>query len=451
MNQLTLAGARPPLVRLTAPVLVGDLHIDKPLPELNASGHYQGARLLVWLHDLPIGEVMFELRQEPLTAGDLATNVWPLMREEIASHYAADGLPAPTGLGPDGLRTNSEPPCADRRRVPSDGPFVTVAIATRNRTEGLLRTLDAVARLDYRSFEVVVADSAPSDELTKAALANSDRWPFPLHYVRVQRPGLAVAHNAALDQATGEIVAFIDDDVEVDRHWLAALVRAFTDFGATCVTGLILPAELETAAQLLVERSGGFARGYARRIYELRKPEPDPLFPFTAGRFGSGANMAFRRDWLKSHEGFDPATGIGSPARGGDDLLAFLTVLTDGQALVYEPTAVVRHWHRREYEGMRRQAFNYGIGFGAYVTAAVAAKPKRLPTMVRRFVPGVRYFLNPRSAKNVNRETGFPRELIWLERIGVLLGPAAYARSRWLSAATQREERTRVVARSSDA
>ncbi|MGB6454241.1 MAG: glycosyltransferase family 2 protein [Streptosporangiaceae bacterium] len=436
------------MASLTPPVLVGDLRIDEPLPDLNRSGRFESARLLIWLHDLPIGEAAFELRRRPLTAEEVAATVWPKIRDMVCGHCEDDGLPAPDILAQEGLDKPSRPPCARRLTAPEDGPHVTVAIATRHRTEGLLRCLDSVTRLDYPSFEVVIVDSAPTDDRTEAALAKSKPWPFPLRYVRVSRPGVAIAHNAALDNATGDILAITDDDVEVDRHWLSVLVRAFVDFDAACVNGLILPAELETVAQLLIERSGGFARGFTPHVYELDKPEPDPLFPFTAGRFGSGANMAFRTDWLRSQSGFDPATGTGSPARGGHDILAYLKVITGGRTLVYEPAAVVRHWHRREYEGMRRQAFNYGVGLGAYVAAAVAAKPTLLPRMIARTVPAARYFLSPRSAKNENREEGFPREIIWLERIGLLLGPAAYASSRLRLAAHQRAERSTTAARS---
>jgi glycosyltransferase involved in cell wall biosynthesis len=437
-------------IGMTAPVLVGDLHLDRPLPDLNGSGRFESARLLVWLHDLPIGEVAFELRQ-PLMAADLPATIWPLIRERVLSHCADDGLPPPGGLLQDGLSKPSRPPCADRLSAPADSPHVSVVIATRHRTESLLRCLDSVTRLDYPSFEVIVVDSAPSDDQTEVALASREPWPFPLHYVRVARPGVAIAHNAALAKATGDILAITDDDVEVDPHWLSVLARTFVDFDATCVNGLILPAELETGAQLLIERSGGFARGFARRVFELDKPESDPLFPFTAGRFGSGANMAFRTDWLRSHRGFDAATGTGSPARGGHDILAFLTVITDGHILIYDPAAVVRHWHRREYEGMRRQAFNYGMGLGAYVAAALAAKPEMLPRMIRRSLAAARYFVSPRSAKNENREQGFPRELIWLERIGLLLGPPAYVLSRLRLAASRRAGLSTTVARPTDA
>jgi hypothetical protein len=198
----------------------------------------------------------------------------------------------------------------------------------------------------------------------------------------------------------------------------------------SCVTGLILPAELETRAQVLVEEAGGYARGFARRSFTAGMADAGPLFPFTAGRFGSGANMAFRTSWLTTRGGFDAATGAGTPAKGGDDLTAFLQVITDGGTLVYEPTAILRHWHRRDYEGMRRQAYGYGVGLGAYLTASVRAHPALLAAMVRRAVPAVRHLVNPDSARNSHRGESFPRELIWRERAGLLTGPVAYAVSR---------------------
>jgi len=91
----------------------------------------------------------------------------------------------------------------------------------------------------------------------------------------------------------------------------------------------------------------------------------------------------------------------------------------------------VRHWHRRDYEGMRRQAFGYGVGLGAYLTASVAARPGLLWAMLRRAVPAARHLLAAGSVKNAGRDESFPGELVWRERAGVIVGPFAYAVSRW--------------------
>lgn len=418
------------MITLDAPVLVGDLHLDLPLPDLNGEGRYQGARLLVRLHGRPLGEVALPLQRRVLAAGELAASVWPQIGELVREHCAEDGIAPPAALTAAGLLRSGPVRCASGP-APQGTPPVTVVIATRERTPSLLRCLDSLSLLKYPSFDVVVADSAPSTETTAEALRPGTRWPFPLRYVRARWPGLAVAHNVSLPAVTGEIVAFTDDDVEVDPDWLTALVRAFQDTGATCATGVILPAELETPAQLLVERAGGYARGFTRRVFRYGMPDPGPLFPFAAGRFGSGANMAFRTSWLLAAGGFDPATGAGTPARGGDDLAAFLSVVAAGQVLVYEPAAIVRHWHRPGYDAMRRQAYGYGVGLGAYLTASVCARPLLLGAMLRRTLPAARHLLSEASEKNAGRSASFPRDLVWRERAGVLAGPFAYAVSRW--------------------
>jgi glycosyltransferase involved in cell wall biosynthesis len=376
-----------------------------------------------------VGEVELPLAGRPLPAAELAGRVWPLISDRVGEHCTADAIARPALLTANGFARPDPPPCAGR--LASASPHISVVVATRDRTESLLRCLRSLSRLDYPAFDVVVVDSAPSSDATVVALSRADSWPFPLRYLRAPRPGLAVAHNQALRAVTGEIVAFTDDDVEVGRSWLAALAAAFAEPPVDCVTGLILPAELETGAQLLVEQAGGFARGFTRRSFRRGMAAPSPLFPFTAGQFGSGANMAFRTRWLLSRGGFDPATGAGSPARGGDDLIAFLRVITDGGTLVYEPAALVRHWHRRDYPGMRAQAFGYGVGLGAYLTSSVCARPALLAGMARRAVPAVRHLLGPGSARNAGRERDFPRELVWRELAGFVTGPFAYAVARW--------------------
>ena len=251
--------------------------------------------------------------------------------------------------------------------------------------------------------------------------------------MREERLGLARAHNRGLMEARGSILAFTDDDVVVDEYWLNMIVDAFHEDPAIgCVTGLIAPMELETVSQGWIESTVGFSKGLTLRRFDPRvHPADDLLFPFAAGRFGSGANMSFRADVLRDIGGFDPALGAGTKAKGGDDLAVFFDVIMQGNVIVYEPAAIVRHAHRPDFESLRRQSFGYGVGLGAYLAHVAAEHPRQALTGLSRLRHAAEHFLAPGSARNERRPNDYPKQLRWRERLGVVVGPWSYARSRY--------------------
>ncbi len=257
------------------------------------------------------------------------------------------------------------------------------------------------------------------------------RW-AGVRYAEGAARGLAAAHNAGLRHVAAPLVAFTDDDVVADERWLERIVAAFEETpGAACVTGRIVPFELVTRAQELLEGYAGYDKGEARRVYDLGPGRPrDPLFPFAAGKLGSGANMSFTRAALDEAGGFDPALGAGTRARGGDDLAAFFEVLQRGHRLVYEPGAVVAHRHARDASVLRRQMYGYGVGLTAYLTKCVLDRPGLLPAALRGLPAAAAHVLRPGSDKNARLPAGFPPELIRAERLGMLAGPFAYLASR---------------------
>jgi hypothetical protein len=76
-----------------------------------------------------------------------------------------------------------------------------------------------------------------------------------IRYVQEPRPGLSVARNTGIRQSKGDIIAFTDDDVTVHPNWIARLQQSFPDPQVMAVTGLVLPAELETEAQFIFEKN----------------------------------------------------------------------------------------------------------------------------------------------------------------------------------------------------
>ena len=243
---------------------------------------------------------------------------------------------------------------ARRNALAENGPHLTVQIATQGPGRvPLRRCLDSLAALRYRSFDVMVVDNAPRSGETRAVVRDWERAhpSIGVRYLQEPVPGAARAHNRALAVAEGSWVVRTDDDVVVDPEWLAAIAEAATSApGVECVTGLILPAEIATPAQELLEQFGGYARGFRRRRVDLGEHCPaDPLFPFTTGRLGSGANIAFdAAPSCAPAAGSTPRSGPARRARGGEDLLAVFDVLTGGGGVVYEPSALVWHWNRRE-------------------------------------------------------------------------------------------------------
>jgi hypothetical protein len=208
-----------------------------------------------------------------------------------------------------------------------------------------------------------------------------------------------------------------------------------------------MPTELQTPAQVALESHGHFSKGFQQRVFDLGSHRPDdPLFPFTAGRLGSGANMSFDRDALHDIGGFDTAIGTGTVARGGDDLAAFFGVIAAGHRLVYQPTALVWHRHRRDLESLANQAYGYGVGLGAYLTSALANHPATISKALYRAPAGLAYAFRSDSPRNAHLQGAWPRNLVWLERRGLAFGPIAYGISRWRTRGTHRSAASRTSA-----
>lgn len=377
------------------------LDLDGPdAADTSPSAHRRG-RVLVRRDGRPVGVV-----DVPLEDGLLA----PAEEEQIRTTFA-------------GVRTAA--PRVDSAELPP----ITVVIATHDRPSDLRRCLESVLGMDHPDFGVVIVDNAPSSDATSVMMARD----FPqVPYVREDVPGLAQAHNRGLDLVSTPLVAFTDDDVVVDPSWASRLASHFAgDPSVGCVTGLIWPAELETQPQALIDAHGRCAKGFSPRRFDLADARPvDPLFPYTAGQMGSGANMAFTVDALEAVGRFDPALGAGSVGRGGDDLAAFFDVVTAGYAVVYEPAAVVHHLYRREYDDLRAQARNYGVGLSAYLTRVASRRPAALLDMVRLAPHGVRHLLQTDKPSDAGTAVS-SHELRRLQLLGMALGPFAYARSRW--------------------
>ncbi len=408
---------------MLAPIKVLDLELSQPLPTLTGLAGYMGFRGIVRLHGVPLGYVDRPIVNGGCSAASLGKAIldqysWAIveqtLRQGLASPFKADTLHIE-----DLLRL--PPP-----QFVGDYPLVTVAVCTRDRPEDIGRCLAALVQLDYPQLDLLVVDNAPATEATKILVES--QYPT-VRYVREPRPGLDWARNRAILAAQGEIIAFTDDDVVVDRLWVKAIAQAFgTDPDVMAVTGLVVPYELETKAQTLFEDYGGFGRGFARKRYQCGAEGRLPPYVLGAGQFGTGANMAYRRVVFAEIGYFDPALDVGTPTHGCGDLEMFIRILRSGYALLYEPAAMIRHRHRRDYPKLRQQIGYNGSLYALWQSIGRSDSRASLSCLMIGLW-WFQYWYLRRLAIALLHRTQFPRDLVIAELFGALRLSHSYGKS----------------------
>lgn len=330
-----------------------EIELSKPLAAIDLTPEEIGVGLIARWHGRLVG---FEMIAAP--AG--STLSVDQLRTLADQRFAARVL---TAKVEDELAASSRPAGAAL-------PSLSIAICTKDRAQRLSRLLSSLEAVRensaFGSVEIVVVDNASVDSTTRDAVERFDG----IRYVFEPKAGLDFARNTALHVATGELIAYLDDDVVVDRNWLQGLAKACRENpGAGGFTGLVLPFRLDTEAQIYFERRGGFGRGFYRN--EFRNTRFDnPLHPVGTGVLGAGCNMAFERELLIRLGGFDEALDTGAPLPGGGDLDIFYRVLRSGRPMIYEPQCAVYHEHRETIAQLRRQYWSWGLGMMAFLVKA---------------------------------------------------------------------------------
>ncbi|NWJ47929.1 MAG: glycosyltransferase [Chloroflexi bacterium] len=303
-------------------------------------------------------------------------------------------------------------------------PHVTVAICTRGRKDSLFRTLESLAKLDYPAdkLEILIVENAPEGEATRRQVEAMTG----VRYTTEPRPGLSWARNRAALEARHEIVAFIDDDVEIDSGWLKAIVHPFAEPSVMCVTGLVAPARQDTPSQELFEAFGGLGKGFMYKHINMAWQRTATFFPLGTGNFGAGANMAFRTAVIKELGGFDVAFGNGVPNNGHNDNELFYRLIRAGYGLVYNPDALVWHYHREDMKSLYYQINGYGHGTASFLLKTfISDPPMRRDTLVFWLY----YRLLNAHLLKVLKARGLERKMRLVYFQGFLTGPFKYYQS----------------------
>jgi len=426
--------------RLSTGVVV-ECEVSTGVPGIGAVAGGGHALVLVRVFDEPIGMVSLKVPATGLTPGELAQDIVDHLEPALHDRLVQCGVSWAGRLPTGGLHPLCTPYfVATRERVMRDGPRITVAVCTRDRTEDLARLLESLRNQEYPRLAILVVDNAPSDDRTRR-LVDGLTSDLNVRYVTEPRPGLSWARNRAIAESDTEVIAWADDDETCDRWWTAELARAFVEVpGADAVTGIVFPGELETESQVWFERYSGACRGrgFARHVFSpATAARQSPLYPLPP--YGAGANMAFRREAIERIGRFDTALGAGTSTLAGEDTAALSALLLAGGTLVYQPSAIVHHRHRRDYAALERVMLGYGRGLSAYYASMIARRPSCLPELLRLSRQALRDQLG-RGEGRRDQLDDFPGELLRLNRKGLLQGafmyPGARLRARRLAGAT---------------
>ncbi len=213
-------------------------------------------------------------------------------------------------------------------------PKISVVVCSCNGSRTIGETLTALENLDYPDYEVIVIDDGSTDE-TSVIAGRHD-----VKLIRTENNGLSVARNLGMHAATGEIVAYLDDDAYPDPHWLTYLASEFRRTDHAGIGGPNLPPPGDgVIADCVANAPGG-------PVHVLLSDEVAEHIP--------GCNMAFRRDRLMEIGGFDPRFRV-----AGDDVDVCWRLQERGWTLGFAPAAVVWHHRRNSIKAYVKQQRGY--------------------------------------------------------------------------------------------
>jgi len=214
-------------------------------------------------------------------------------------------------------------------------PRMSVIVCSYNGGQTIRECCEGIRRLEYPNLEVIVVDDGSTD--ATAAIARE----YGFIVIRTENRGLSSARNTGLAAATGEIVAYIDDDAHPDPHWLSYLAATFSTTSHVGVGGPnITPFDDGLIAQCVANSPGNPTHVL------LTDDEADHL---------PGCNMAFRKAALEAIGGFDPHFRV-----AGDDVDVCWRLRARGGTLGFSASAMVWHHRRGSVRAYLKQQRGYG-------------------------------------------------------------------------------------------
>lgn len=244
---------------------------------------------------------------------------------------------------------------------------------------------NAILNQTYKNIELILVSDG-NEEVCEAMHADySDH-----HNVKVgcnnKNRGLSYSRNKGIELASGDVVAFVDDDAIPESEWLKNLVAGYDRHDAIAVGGKMTPIWVDGKPRYLPEEFywlvGVTHRGYPEKECKVRNT--------------NGSNMSFKREVLEELGGFDENLG----RKGDQQIQGEETELTArlreeyGEGMWYVPEAKVGHKifdYRTDRKWLLVRAFWQGYSkriMDDLVDDTGGQEGKFLRDLVLRFGPG---------------------------------------------------------------
>jgi len=236
----------------------------------------------------------------------------------------------------------------------------SVIICTYNRSHSLLNTLESLEKIAMPEnwvWELIIVDNDSSDDTKMVAETFVSGTNLNARYVFEERQGLSSARNRGIKEATGDIVAFSDDDMTFDSHWLFEILAAFEKCPCICVAGKIIPRWPEEKPTWLIDEGPSQMPAFDGR-FDLG----DQILEIDKHPFGG--NMAYKKSAFSKYGLFRTDLGrTGNHLMANEETEFCDRLFAAGEKIVYSPRAVVYH-HLEDGQTTKaywlKRMFNHG-------------------------------------------------------------------------------------------
>ncbi len=284
------------------------------------------------------------------------------------------------------MKTSTQPnkTGADQADASSGPLLVSLIVSTYRRLDMLRNALESLRELEVRNgleYEVLVVDNDPACSAGELVAALQPEWinTRSLRYLHESQPGLSHVRNRGMDEARGQIIGFLDDDIFISKNWLLDVIDCFNKTGADCVGArTVVHWDGEPEATVRACQDQLVDNAIEMGQFEVR-----------GAWLPGGGNMAIRRSVIEDGFRFDHGLGrVGTVLLSGEDTEAMRRLRDGGKRIWFCGSAVMHH--RTSGERLKasyyvRRAYWMGISY-ALVDQRLRGKAHQVASAIARLV-----------------------------------------------------------------